>query len=416
MAAYIPGAGRTKPLNQLRNPIYPAIKNPPPRFVWSGKHWLADAAVMMDTSHINQFYESAILTVPRDYNQTTYGVSSFRSVVNDVFRPPLIDPIDDVFPLSRIPAMSKAIVPRINPSTAGHSGTSGYTAKNERISNIAKHLTDRVTTGNARPTFYCPIDVPMDNSILPDLEMTIPSISATAGMVYPTFDAPIPEVLLSHRALAPEIDAGITTQLRLDGLSGRENFELNYNRPQVSATAGMNTPVKFDAPMETVLNLDYNRPQVSATAGMNTPIRINAPLDMETKLDLNYNRPQVSATAGMNTPIKLDAPISGNPNFETKLEAQIFTNPGTNYGYKTRMNNSRNPDEYIHERIGYSYTVPNKFNYQSRNELTHRPQVRKGLQPLKHYGKISHSSAIPRIGLDVPQIRMKTGVQKAYRF
>ena len=114
----------------------------------------------------------------------------------------------------------------------------------------------------------------------------------------------------------------------------------------------------------------------------------------------------------MNTPIKLDGPVptEADLNFETHLEAPISINPGVEDGYKTRMSMSRNPDEYIQDgNPRYSYTVPAEYRYKSRNELTHRPQVQERLQPLKHYGKISHSSAIPRVGLDRPQIRMRTG-------
>jgi len=388
MAAYIPGAGIKKPLNMIEGPIYPDIKKGPPRFAWSGKHWVADAAVMRDTEQINQFYESAVLAQARDYNQTVYGQSSHRDVVNAAFRPPLIDPIEDIYPLTRIPATSKTIVPRINPGTADNSGTSGFAAKNERINNIEKHLTDRVTSGNWRATFYAPIEVPMDNSVLPDLELTLPAVSASAGFVYPAFDAPTPEVHLDHEQIHPLMDTGVTTQVHLDGSSGREGMELYHTRPQVSASAGMNTP-----------------------------IQINGPQDLETRLDLGYTRPQVSASAGVNTPVQLDGPTRTDIEFETRLEAPMtVVNPGlTEDGYKTRMDMDRSPEEYIQEsHPRYSYVVPaTSPAYRAQNEMTYRPQVHQPLQPLKHYGQISHSSAIPQMGVARPQVLIKDPTRTA---
>ena len=281
-------------------------------------------------------------------------------------------------------------------------------------------MTDRVTSGNWRPTFYCPIEIPQDNSVLPDLELTIPSVSGSAGFLYPTFDAPLQEVLLDHEQLLPQLDAGITTRVRLDGTSGMEDLHLHHNRPQVSAHAGVNTPLKIDGPleMETRLDFDYNRPQVSAHAGMNTPLKIDGPLEMETKLDFDYNRPQVSAHAGMNTPLKLDGPIPTEEDleFETQLEAPMtVVNPGIEGGYKTRMEMDRSPEEYIHEgNPRYSYVVPaTSPAYRAQNEMTYQPQFKEKFQPLKHYGLISHASAIPRSGLSKPQIVMRDPTRNA---
>ena len=166
--AYIPGSGAKKPLNLLQNPIQPAIKQAPPRFVWSRKHWQVDAgATLRDTEANTQFIDDAILAQSRDYNQTVYGVTSHRDVVNAEFRPPLISYYEDIGPLNRLPATLQAIIPHINPGTADHDGGTGtYSSRNQRPSDIEKHITDRISTGEMRPTFYAPMDIPKDNSVL----------------------------------------------------------------------------------------------------------------------------------------------------------------------------------------------------------------------------------------------------------
>ena len=117
------GNGIKKPLNMIENPVYPDIKKGPPRFVWSRKYWQVDpGATMRDTEPITQFIEPAVLAQSRDYNKTVYGQSSHKDIVNAAFRPPLLDYYEDIGPLNRIPATTKAIIPHINPSTAGHGG------------------------------------------------------------------------------------------------------------------------------------------------------------------------------------------------------------------------------------------------------------------------------------------------------
>lgn len=317
-----------KPLNMIEGPVYPDIKKGPPRFQWSGKHWNVDTgATLRDTEHINQFYEPAILAQSRDYNKTVYGQSSHKDVVNAAFRPPLLDPYEDFYPLTRIPVTTHAIIPHINPHTAGHDGgTSGFSSKNERSNDIEKSLTDRIKDAEWRPTFYCPIDAPIDNAVLPDLELKLPAVSASAGFVYPTIDAPNAEVNLNFERLNPLMDAGVTTQVRIDAPNAMENMEL-----------------------------------------------------------------------------------------ETKLDTEFFTNPGTADagGYRSREDNTGTaPDDYIMDkRPTVSYVVPaEQPTLRSQNVITHQPKFRERLQPVKSYGRINHASAIPRMGLDVPGVRLKSKI------
>jgi len=419
MAAYIPGAGIKKALNQISGPIYPDIKQGPPRFVWSRKHWDVDVgATMRDTEPITQFYESAVLAQSRDYNsQTAYGKSSHKDIVNANFRPPLIDQYEDLGPLTRIPATTRAIIPHINPSTVSDGGTSGYIAKNERASDIEGALSDRVSGGQWRPTFFAPIEVPMDNSILPDLEAKLPSVSVFSGCKFPVnvgYDATqgmswadVQSITMGDKP-SPLIDAGYTTKVRLDGESGFENFTLGDNRPRVSASAGMNTPVRLD--MDTPIPiLDDNRPHVSASAGMNTPVR----LDMDTPIPiLNDNRPMVSADAGISTPVRLDmeSPYE-TMELSTKIEQTpvMVLNPGSENGYHERQNMYSRPDDYIQDkRPSYSYVIPGEEPiYREKNEMTYRPHFHEKLQASKSYGQLSQSGgAIPRSGMNIPSFAL----------
>ncbi len=421
------GNGIKKPMNLLVGPVFPDIKRAPPRFVWSRKHWNVDVgATLRDTEPITQFYEPAILAQSRNYNQTTYGVSSHRDTVNAAFRPPLLSPYEDIGPITRIPATIHAIIPHINPGTAGHgSGTSGYTAKNERINNIESALTDRIKAGEWRPTFYCPIEIPQDNSVLPDLELKMPNTSAHAGWEIPIrLSAPIQEVSLNYEKLHPSGEAGYNTPVTLSGPTGKENLELHSNRPSISAHSGMNTPVHLDAEVRTSdLELFSNRPNISVTAGINTPLQI----DSETRVeDLLYNRPQVSVDAGRNMPLQIDSRSAiENIELETQIDAPLtVTNPGAEDGYKTRLEMQHDEDNYIQSgNPAYSYVVPSTPTYRETNERTHKPHFKERLAPLKHYGQITHSSSIPRNGIDQKRVslrtlrRMATEPRKAkYRF
>ena len=316
MASYTPGSGLKKPMNMLENPVYPDIKKGPPRFVWSRKHWNVDVgATLRDTEPFIQFIEPAVLAQSRSYNTTVYGQSSHKDIVNAEFRPPLLSPYEDLGPLTRVPATIHAIIPRINPSTAGHgSGTSGYTAKNERVADVAGALTDRVKAGEWRPTFYAPMEVPMDNSVLPDLEVKMPSVSIHAGWNIPIYVAPQPsdrdlgEARLGNVPIHP----GHTTSLRLNGQSGMEKYQAHDNRPAASVTAGANPQMQISGPgifPVEAYELRDNRPNVSVTAGSNPQMQISGPgITPIEGYELGNNRPNVSVTAGANPQMQISGP------------------------------------------------------------------------------------------------------------
>lgn len=348
--------GIKKPLNQIEGPVYPDIKKGPPIFKWSKKYWKVDPSVLRDTENITQFYEPAVLAQSRDYNKTIYGQSSHKDIVNAAFRPPIQNPLYDHFPMNRIPVTSEAIIPRINPGTAFDNGTGGFHSKNERHSDIQGALTDRVSTGEMRPTFYCPIDQPIDNSVLPTLETVIPSISASAGFNMPfTVDAPKQDVQLFSNQIDAPIDTGFTTQITVDGENAIEHTQLFDNRPQVSVTAG--------------------------------------------------NNPQV----------QINAPIRDDIELETQLTAPLNVgNVGTAYeggGYHERMYDNEQSINYLQDaHPSFSYAVPATPTFRAENERTYKPHFRRKLQPKKYYGNISHASFIPRSGIEQPGCNLKSNM------
>jgi hypothetical protein len=403
MSSYAPqGNGIKKPMNMLENPIYPDIRRAPPRFVWSKKHWKVDAgATLRDTESFSQFSEPAILAQSRSYNKTIYGQSSHKDIVNAEFRPPLQNYYEDIGPLNRVPATIEAIVPRINPGTAGHDGTSGYTAKNERPSDISSALTDRIKNAESHANFYHPMDAPLDNSILPDLEIKLPSISIHSGWNFPSQNTQErPELNLGDEKLqAVPIKSGYFSSVRIDGPNKFENYESRENRPQVSAHSGINTPYQMNSETPT-LELFENRPQVSAHSGINTPYKMNSETPT---LELFENRPQVSAHSGINTPYQMNSETPTLELFEKIDNIPInIINPGSSEGYRNQEPSSYDTDKYNRENIpSYSYSVPSQDPvFRSRNEET-RPHFREKLQPIKSYGQVSHSGGhIPRFGIE----------------
>lgn len=405
--SYIPGAGLKKPLNQLENPVYPDIKKGPPRFVWSRKHWTVDeGATLRDTEPYTQFIQPAILAQSRDYNQTVYGKSSHKEIVNAEFRPPLISYYEDIAPLSRLPTKIHAIVPRTNPSTAGHDGgTSGYTARNQRHDDVEGALTDRIGTKEWRPTFFAPIERPEDNSVLPDLELKLPNISVSAGWNVPVFVAPkVQEDYDLQSKITSRLDSGYTTQVNINGDTGMENYVTHDNRPRVAAHSGVNTGIQINGAQQDYELFD-NRPQVSVTAGTDTGILLNGDTGLENYTAHN-NRPQVAAHSGIESNIQINGESNVDELFTKLGETPLqVLNPGAEDGYRERMSSFGDVNENIQDkRPTYSYSVTPQYEYRDRNELTNKPYFREKLQAEKSYGQISHSGgAIPRSGISQPE-------------
>ncbi|HSA76205.1 MAG TPA: hypothetical protein VLE02_01550 [Nitrosarchaeum sp.] len=354
--SYIPGGGIKKPLNQLENPVYPAIQKAVPRFRWTKKHWTVGSEVLKNTEHLTQFYENAVLAQPRDYNKTIYGQSSHRDIVNANFRPPLIDPITDIYPLSRIPVKIETIIPNINPGTANFDiGSSAYASKNEYINNTDKAMTDRIKSGESRPSFFFPLDLPEDNSRLPDLDYNIPQISANSGYSGISIDAPIKEVELNHTGYSIPMDSGSQYETLLTPSSGLEDVQLEYTRPQVSASSGMNTPI-------------YTMVSVG-----------------NENLELGYNRPMISACSGYTTNFTNDDLNMNTDKYITNKRSDVMMNTVPSYeNFTTKLDEPQNIKKYIKKKIETSYYVPPNSTYKHENNLhSNQPHFKEKLQPVK---------------------------------
>ena len=457
-----------KPLNMLEVPVMPDIKAAPPRFVDSKKFWQVDAgAVMRDVEPYTQFFENAILAQSRDYNKTVYGQSSHRDIVNAEFRPPIQSPYEDFGPITRIPCTINAIIPHINPGTADETGgTSGYAARNQRPSDIEGSLTDRLKdNGGWRPTFYAPIEMPEDNSVLPDLETKLPPMSIQAGwnIPYQNYELQPPADINLKEKVSSRIDTGYTSSLMVEGQSSLENYQAKLKRPTYAATSGASTIFTttdnsnlerfqfdsktpnysldsgkytsftydtphteknlqktlpyyaidagkttfstFDTPVQEY-NLQYKSPQISASSGLTTQVTFDAPAQ---NYNLQYNGPQVSASSGMTTQVTFDAPQDLDQQTLNR-EMNIGYTPITinNIGSEdfTPVNNTEMSTKgYITDkRPSYSYSVPQEVpTYRTQNEKTYRPHFVEKLMPEKTYGNISQSSGyIPRAGIEAP--------------
>lgn len=229
--SYIPGAGIKKPMNTLTNPVHPDIKKGPPQFKNSGKHWMVDVGRTLRETHDNvQHYDHAVLAQSRDYNKTRYGQSSHKDVVNKAFRPPLIT-MEDTMPLSRQPR--KLTVPRINPGTSHD----GFKSQNNHKNDVQDHINDRVSEAYWDTGYYMPFDVPVDNSVLPDLQSTLPAYSTTAGFNnIIQVDAPVKEIVLKEVSRVVPIETN--KQSDIDGqtytMHDRDLKKVHQKRPNYS--------------------------------------------------------------------------------------------------------------------------------------------------------------------------------------
>lgn len=430
-------SGMKKPLNMLEVPVYADIKKGPPRFVWSKKFWNVDSgATMMSTEPFTQVIEHAVLAQSRDYNKTVYGQSSHRDIVNAEFRPPLISYYEDVGPLTRVPTKIHAIIPRLNPGTANETNTSGFAAKNDRPSSIEKSLTDRVKKGDTRPIFYAPMEVPIDNSVLPDLEIKIPATSLSSGWTF-NYKAGLDqkEIELREKLSTVPMNPGLTSSIRITGRSDLEGYQAKQNIPSTSAFAGVelssmpsNNNISHDielvdkTPSYSVssgythlphtkidhdynLNLEYNNPQVSGYSGISAIENYN----IETPInELDYKTPQVSAYSGEHYSFEhqnLQSPIDYD--FEEKLSTPLFvTNPGTSEQSHIDLNSfSDIGEKYINQKhMNLSYEVSKEIpNYRERNILTKKTIVAEKLQPEKAGRYSQTGNSIPKFGIEIPQ-------------
>lgn len=364
-----------KPLNVLENPIYPDIKQGPPRFRNSGKHWRVDEGrTLIDGNQdFPEFAGSSVLIQSRDYNkQHAYGISSHKDVVNLEFRPPLIT-MEDTLPLTRIPR--PITVPRINPGTTDDT-SSRFAYQNNRPSEIHSFMTDRVKNDEWRPTFFCPIDTSLySGGEEIELLHNRPQVSATSGIIIPNSNGVVyldePRVLERSRETYTRTNP-INPYLS-DIETGLESLTLDNNRPQVSVTSGKSMPVTPVSIRDREIVLDYKRPQISVTSGT-TPLYKSSELDAgEIDLELVEKlSPQLHI--GVSTPFQSD---------NKYIEPQKLQTP-----------------------ISYSYSVHKNIPYQTQNERYNVPFQRKK-ESLSSYKGYDNKTVIPQRGIPTRKVILK---------
>lgn len=309
--------GFKKPLNMLENPIYPDIRKGPPRFVWSRKNWKVDVGDTLKElgSDPQHSLNDAVLVQSRDYNRFRYGISSHKDVVNKEFRPPLVTE-EDLYSLTRV--RRPAVVPRINPGTAE---AGGYQAMNNHISEIDGYLTDRVQEGILRPGYYCPISMPDDNSILPDLNNKNPTISSNAGF---------------------------NPSVNIDGLVDY-SYDFKNNLPTISGNAGFNPSINIDGVVNYDYDLNSNRPTVAANAGYNPRVNIDGYNSME-GFEFDYHKPSLNMTVQNPSAYNFDrnnnfGMQSQNIKLQDKIADRVSGNLYThmNHQYKSDMSRMYQP-------------------------------------------------------------------------
>lgn len=405
MTSYIPGAGLKKPLNQLQNPIYPDIRKGPPIFKWSGKHFTVDVGrTNLDSGKFDITTEGtgAILTQNRDYNrQFAYGTSSFKDVVNQEFRPPLIT-MEDTMPLTRIPR--PLAVPRINPGMDGVNP--GFAYQNNQPSEKFSYLTERIKEDEWFPGIHCPLDMPLDNSVLPDLELKLPTYSASAGFnlsnVFEYMNSP-PQIngdreYYETSKILPDENSGYNIPFNQNIQTGMENIELIDNRPQVSGSAGFNT--LYNSGLTPVdIDLDYKTPQVSASAGFNTSYNIGTtPVD----IDLEYKSPQVSGSAGYQMPYTQNGQTRVDFLLDEKINSgQTVINPSSSYQSDNYLQ-AQQPIYIDYKNPQVSYVASKNIPYQTSNERSVQNidnfQIKK--KSLAKYRGYEQKPYIPRAGVN----------------
>lgn len=403
--AFIPGSGFKKPLNQLETPVYPDIRKGAPRFQWSGKYWKVDEGRTMleNTQQIPHNLIDTILVQNRDYNrQIAYGKSSHRDVVNLEFRPPLQDR-DDFIALSRQPRYT--VVPRINPQTANDSNTNGFVTQNSSVPELDGFLEERIVSPSWIDSYCAPTPLVSltDNAIMPDLEIKLEPISASAGFNYNIFqNNDRPYVILDYEQVNPPLEAGGYIPITIEGYNGMSDINLNEKRPHVSASSGIGQTMLTDIHgMVSEIELESINPQVSASSGYNTGI--SSGLDNK-EYSLNNNRPNVSVSSGQTSQYR---PMTQTPiefDLDEKLHAQPRINPESMY--KTRNNDIS--VKTVDKNPNYSYMVESNTLYRQDNERTGQITAQEKKYAQSRYHGYNNNTIVPRTGIDVQPVKLKS--------
>jgi len=410
--SYIPGQGIKKPTNMMQNPIYPDIRKGPIQFKNSGKYWKVDVGqTLLDTEPNTQIIEDAILAKSYRDNIDKYGQSSYQEKIT-VFRPPLQNAYEDFGPLNRLPTKLHAITPYINPGTVTDgSGTTAFAAYNQTIQDVSRFIADKITTPSWRNTYHMPMESAIDTSILPDLVTTIPSYSVSSGYVSNVnIDAPKQVRLSEVQKVETSAHSGYSPNYNTS-LNDQTSSLLNLHEtiPQTSAHSGFKAP--YTTNVETRLDeLEFNTtlPSRSVSSGMHSDYTVDGDNRMG-DIVLSNNLPSVSMSAGY-TPVTM---FDG----ETRLDELHFdhalttkfkiNNPGSEYGYQTRVESYTSPDDHIKlkENPKVAVLARQTFVYKSNENITsNKINVQRKLEPVKSYNSGLNSGTIHTSGVETQKV------------
>lgn len=239
-----------QPLNLIENPVNPSdyIVRDPPRSISSGKAYHVNVGHVLRSTGVEENVaerSGAILTIPYDKNQTRYGTSSTKFVVNKNFRPKLIPPKELSYSLSRMPV--DEVEGRINP---------------------------------------------MGGTYRPDVTGTI--------HVEPAIKR---DVLVTSIPATYVVNMGQNIHATFQNASP---IRLEYGTPRVSVSSGINIPFTSDEGQrgEYVMEWfdgDFKRPDVPLHTGRSYELKINAP-DPTERVVLKEQLHAYDVSAGTNIP------------------------------------------------------------------------------------------------------------------
>lgn len=281
---------RRKPLNNLEfpKPLYivkdPCGSNPQ----HAGIHSKVDVGKIMQQAENFRFTQDATLRVARDENITRYGQRSFTPKVNKEFRPPIIDPILDVFPLSRIPVtMTKG---RINPRIP-------IQPRLEASTDVRKAIDEVKRIASVCPTYVVKLDPDRERPITKTLHRSYPQASARSGRIaLRTVADPPQDVDLQRRNIELIEEAGVVSTLRYTPLS--DDIELERRAPITAVHAGYEAPTtRIDFGSAEDIELERSSPLVSCESGF-APMSSLAEIDRD-EYDLERRGDIVSLSSGI---------------------------------------------------------------------------------------------------------------------
>lgn len=299
-----------KSLNVLEQPTYPCLQRERPHWYQTKKNPEVPISEIIREQEDNyQSYEHYVLPVSRTENQTKYGKSSYTSKVNKNFRPPLLDPYEDLVALSRQP----------RPATSARNNPDGVLRdQNIGCQDVSAFIDYKVSPLNAVRAGYSAVkETPIEPPEIFNFRMNERNVSTSVGSGMNTpyqvySEAPQESLILECKNPSVEVGAGYNPTYMKENFTYLEDLELETNRPSVGVETFKGAPYgKSDLTSFERKNVDYVNPKVSSHAGFNTDIKFNPESSLE-NLKLEYNRPQISYRASEN------ASRTGNEIYERK--------------------------------------------------------------------------------------------------